>query len=61
MDDEEVTIKKWEVFVRVDFNYTVEAETKEEAEQQGWAWEDYRQFSEVHEIKVEESDEDYVL
>lgn len=50
----------WEVKVAVDYSYEVEADTKEEAEAEGWKYEDYRQFGSVDFIKVEwlGSDED---
>ena len=48
------------VKVRVDLEYEVEANSVEEAEEQGWRWEDYTHFSEVYSINVDEleSDED---
>ena len=50
----------YEVSVRVDFNYEVEANSQAEAEEQGWHWEDYAHFAEVYSIHVDEieSDED---
>lgn len=50
----------YEVSVRVDFNYEVEANSQEEAEAQGWHWEDYAHFADVYSIHVDEieSDED---
>lgn len=48
----------YEVSVRVDLSYEVEADSREEAEEQGWAWEDYTHFSEVHSIHVDEIEPD---
>jgi hypothetical protein len=42
------------VKVRVDLEYEVEANSVEEAEEQGWHWEDYTHFSEVYSINVED-------
>lgn len=47
----------WRVQVKVDYDYEVEADTKEEAEQEGWNYEDYRQFGSVDLIKVELNDD----
>jgi hypothetical protein len=46
------------VKVRVDLEYEVEANSVEEAEEQGWKWEDYTMFSEVYSINVEEMAEE---
>ncbi len=46
------------VKVRVDFEYEVEADSMEAAEEQGWHWEDYCHFSEVYSINVEEIESD---
>jgi hypothetical protein len=48
------------VTVKVDLEYEVEADSREEAEEQGWLWEDYTHFSEVYSIHVNEveSEED---
>jgi hypothetical protein len=48
----------YEVSVRVDFNYEVEANSQEEAEEQGWHWEDYCHHSDVYSINVEEIESD---
>jgi hypothetical protein len=50
----------YEVKVKVDFSYEVEADSPEQAEEQGWLWEDYTHFSDVFSIDVVEieSDED---
>lgn len=53
----------YDVKVIVEYNYEVEAENQAEAEEQGWAYEDYRGFAEVYSIDVyeqpeEEEDED---
>jgi len=54
----------FEVKVRVDYFYEVEADSLEEAEEQGWQYEDYRGFADVYSIDItqisddEEEDED---
>lgn len=48
----------FDVKVIVEYNYEVEAESREEAEEQGWAYEDYRMFGEVYSIDVSEQEED---
>lgn len=51
----------YKVYVRVDLEYEVECDNEEDATNQGWNWEDYRQYSEVYSIDVEditESDEE---
>jgi hypothetical protein len=45
---------QYEIKVIVEYNYDVEAETPEEAEEQGWAYEDYSHFAEVYSIDVTE-------
>ena len=45
---------KYYVEVRVDFGYEVEADSIEEAEEQGWHWEDYAHFADVYSINVDE-------
>ena len=44
------------VKVRVDFEYEVEANSVEEAEEQGWHWEDDAHFSDVYSINEEPED-----
>jgi hypothetical protein len=53
-----MTMPKYSVSVRVDFNYDVEADNAEAAIQEGWNWENYRMFSSVYEIDVDRIDED---
>jgi hypothetical protein len=48
----------YDVKVIVEYNYEVEAETPEEAEEQGWEYEDYSWCAEVYSIEVEEQPED---
>jgi hypothetical protein len=48
----------YEVKVKVDFSYEVEADSPEQAEEQGWLWEDYTHFSEVYSIHVDEIEPD---
>lgn len=49
---------KYDVHVRVDFNYEVEADNEVAAEQQGWKWENYKMYSSVYDIDVKELEED---
>lgn len=44
----------YDVEVTVNFMYEVEADSREEAEQEGWNWEEYPQFAEVYSIDVTE-------
>lgn len=48
----------FEVKVRVDFNYEVEAEDEAAAEELGWHWEDYAHFSDVYSINVTQTSDD---
>ena len=48
----------FDVKVIVEYNYEVEADSPEEAEEQGWLWEDYTHFSEVYSIHVDEIEPD---
>ena len=48
----------YEVNVRVDFSYEVEAEDEAAAEEQGWHWEDYAHFSDVYSINVTQTSDD---
>ncbi len=50
----------FDVKVIVEYNYEVEADSPEEAEEQGWQYEDYAHFADVYSIDVveQESDED---
>ena len=47
----------YDVKVIVEYNYEVEAETEEEAEQMGWEYEDYSYAGEVYSIEVYEQEE----
>jgi len=47
----------YDVEVVVHLNYEVEADSPEQAEEQGWHWEDYTHFSEVYSIHVDEQEE----
>jgi hypothetical protein len=44
----------YDVKVIVEYNYEVEAENEEEAEEQGWMYEDHAYSGEVYSIDVEE-------
>lgn len=48
----------YDVEVVVHLNYEVEADSPEEAEEQGWHWEDYTHFSEVYSINVTQISDD---
>jgi len=44
----------YRVQVKVELDYEVECDNEADAEAQGWLWEDYRQWSEVYSIDVED-------
>ena len=46
-------MKTYQVNVRVDFSYEVEAEDEAAAEELGWHWEDYAHFADVYSISVD--------
>jgi hypothetical protein len=48
----------YDVKVIVEYNYEVEADSPEEAEEQGWHYEDYGFCSEVYSIDVDEQPEE---
>lgn len=48
----------YDVTVKVTYFYEVEADSEEEAEKQGWMYEDHAYQAEVDEIKVDEQEED---
>lgn len=48
----------YDVKVKVTYFYEVEADSDEEAEKQGWMYEDYAHFAEVEDITVSEQDEE---
>lgn len=48
----------YDVEVVVHLNFEVEADSAEQAEEQGWYWEDYTHFSEVYSINVSEQPEE---
>jgi hypothetical protein len=47
----------FDVKVIVEYNYEVEADTAEEAEQEGWNYEDYGFSAEVYSIDIDEQAE----
>lgn len=49
---------RYEVQVIVEYNYEVEATSKEDAERQGWEYEDYKFNSEVSDINVSEMEDE---
>jgi hypothetical protein len=48
----------YDVEVVVHLNYEVEADSPEQAEEQGWLWEDYIYNSEVYSIHIDEQEEE---
>jgi hypothetical protein len=48
----------YDVKVIVEYNYEVEADSPEEAEEQGWHYEDYAHFAEVYSIEIDNQYED---
>lgn len=46
------------VSVTVEVNFEVEADSREEAELQGWDWETYKHHADVFSIEVEDISED---
>jgi hypothetical protein len=44
----------YRVQVRVDFDYEVEVNDRDEAIAQGWNWEDYTHWASVYNIEVED-------
>lgn len=48
----------FEVKVRVDYFYEVEAENEAEAIEQGWHYEDYAHFADVYSVDVTQTSED---
>lgn len=56
MEDE--VINRYSVTVVVEYVYDVEAKTKEEAEEEGWKYEDYQMFGSVYSIDVDLEEED---
>jgi hypothetical protein len=48
----------YDVKVSVTYFYEVQADSDEEAEKQGWMYEDYAHFAEVEDISVSEQEED---
>ena len=48
----------YDVKVIVEYLYEVEADTPEEAEEQGWHYEDYAYSGEVYSIEVDEQPEE---
>ena len=48
----------YDVKVIVEYNYEVEADNYEEAEEQGWMYEDFPYAAEVYSVEVEEQPEE---
>lgn len=52
---------KYDVKVVVEYNYNVEADSSDEAGQEGWKYENYAHFAEVVSIDVSEDDSEFLL
>jgi hypothetical protein len=50
----------YDIKVIVEYNYEVEAENDQQAEEQGWYYEDHSYSGEVYSIEIEEQEEDEV-
>lgn len=48
----------YDIKVTVEYQYEVEADTYEQAEQEGWNYENYSHFAEVYSIEIDEQTED---
>jgi hypothetical protein len=48
----------YEIEVKVSYMYTVEADDDEQAEKEGWNYEDYKHFAQVDSIKFDMVDDD---
>jgi len=48
----------YDVKVNVSYYYEVEADNDEEAEKQGWMYEDYAHFGEVQDITIDEQEDE---
>lgn len=55
---EETPINRYSVTVMVEYVYDVEATSQEEAEKEGWNYEDYQMFGSVYSIDVDLEEED---
>lgn len=55
---QDTKLKPYYVKVVVHYEYKVEAEDEAQAEEQGWAYEDYAYNGSVYSISVEELEED---
>lgn len=51
-------MSRYELTVEVTYTYEVEADSLEEAEKQGWEFEDYSHTAEVQDIEVAELEDD---
>jgi len=47
----------YDIKVIVEYNYEVEADNDQEAEEQGWHYEDYAYTGEVYSIEIDEQEE----
>lgn len=51
---------KYDIKVVVEYNYSIDADSYEEAEQEGWNRENYSHFAEVVSIDVTEDESEYI-
>ena len=51
-------MRKYYVSVEVMVNFEIDADSRDEAEAEGWDWETYKHFAEVVSIDVEDISED---
>mgnify|MGYP000045861123 CR=1 FL=1 len=58
MEEIETPINRYSVKVVVEYYYDVEAETREQAEEEGWKYEDYPYSAEVYSIDVSLEEQD---
>lgn len=58
MEEMEKPVNRYGVKVVVEYYFDVEAETKEEAEEEGWNYEEYPFNAEVYSIDVRLEEED---
>lgn len=52
---------KYDIKVIVEYNYEVDADSYEDAEAQGWKYEDYAHFGSVYSIDVSEDDSEWIM
>ena len=48
---------RYDIKVKVVYSYEVEADNADEAEKEGWMYENYSHYAEVYEIEISEQEE----